>query len=276
MSNSFPAGPALAGAYSFRWFRRFGADDALAGWSLVGVLVGASLSLSLVAAAGVALAAETSADLGLVPVVVGVLALSVGMAVLFVKQEWVLSVLTRMVEGHRRRRRRRQQDVAGPNVSQGRDWLELLHELFERLAQFDLGWRGLAEVTAWGSGTWLLDCACFALAFLVVGSPIPWGALLLAYGAGQLAATLPFTPGGLGVVEGSIVVALVQFGGGTGASVEAVFVYRLISFWLELLVGWSAAGLLTLGVRRGRFPRGVRGPAPDGVEATEVHAESRG
>jgi len=36
-----------------------------------------------------------------------------------------------------------------------------------------------------------------------------WKGLLLAYGAGQLAADLPITPGGLGVVEGSLTIALV-------------------------------------------------------------------
>ena len=65
----------------------------------------------------------------------------------------------------------------------------------------------------WGTLNWLLDCACFAMMFLAIDAPIPWKGLLLAYGAGQLAATLPITPGGLGVVEGSITVALVAFGG---------------------------------------------------------------
>ncbi len=271
ISNSLPGGPALAAAYSFRWYRRFGADDALAGWTLIGALIGASLSLALGAAAGVALAADAGADEGLIPVVVGVLALSVGMAVLFVKQEWVLSVLTRLVA--RRRWHHDPADGDGPARRDGSrerrrrsDLTGRVMRLFERLGEFELGWRGLVQVTAWGGGTWLFDCACFVLAFKAVGAPIPWGALLLAYGAGQLAANLPITPGGLGAVEGSIQLALVEFGGATSpsaqaAAVAAVFVYRLISFWLELLVGWSAAGVLALGVRRGRFPREVTHPA---------------
>ena len=36
----------------------------------------------------------------------------------------------------------------------------------------------------------------FAFSFLAVGAGIPWKGLLLAYGAGQLAATLPIVPGG--------------------------------------------------------------------------------
>ena len=39
-----------------------------------------------------------------------------------------------------------------------------------------------------------------------VHAPVPWRGILLAYGAGQLAVNLPVTPGGLGVVEGSLTV----------------------------------------------------------------------
>jgi uncharacterized protein (TIRG00374 family) len=144
----------------------------------------------------------------------------------------------------------------------GVDLSPTMMRVLDRLGAFRLGWRGLATVVGWGLGTWLLDCTCFALAFLVVRAPIPWGALLLAYGAGQLAANLPITPGGLGVVEGSITAALVLFGGVKAGTVEAVFVYRLVSFWLELIVGWSWAGFLALGVRRGRWRVEVPGGAP--------------
>jgi hypothetical protein len=57
--------------------------------------------------------------------------------------------------------------------------------------------------------------------------------------------------------------------------VAAVFVYRLISFWFELVVGWAAAGVLALGARRGRWAAAhppeeaapAPGPAPAGVPA---------
>jgi len=112
------------------------------------------------------------------------------------------------------------------------------------------------------------------MTFLAIGVPIPWKGLLLAYGAGQLAANLPITPGGLGAVEGSITIALVFFGGSRTTTVDAVLIYRLISFWLVTLVGWVAWGALVVGIRRGRWDRSVRprwaGPAlatADGVPA---------
>src|ERR1700679_2734670 len=53
ITNSFPGGTAFSAVYGFRWFRRFGADDTLAAWSLAGTLVASIVSLSLVATAGV-------------------------------------------------------------------------------------------------------------------------------------------------------------------------------------------------------------------------------
>jgi hypothetical protein len=74
--------------------------------------------------------------------------------------------------------------------------------------------------------------------------------LLLAYGAGQLAANLPITPGGLGVVEGSLTIALVQFGGLKTSTIAVVLLYRILSFWIELPVGWGTWAALVWSDRR--------------------------
>jgi uncharacterized protein (TIRG00374 family) len=107
------------------------------------------------------------------------------------------------------------------------------------LTTVTLGARELAVVTAWGAANWVLDCGCLALCFVALGVGVPWKGLLLAYGAGQLAANLPITPGGLGVVEGSLTVALVAFGGAEGSTVAVVLLYRILSFWIELPTGWG-------------------------------------
>src|SRR5262249_54998933 len=83
---------------------------------------------------------------------------------------------------------------------------------------------------------------CLALSFLAVGDQPPWHRLLLGYGAAQLAAMLPFTPGGLGVVEGSLTLALVSYGGAYPTTLAAVLLYRLLSYWLILPAGLVAYG----------------------------------
>lgn len=78
---------------------------------------------------------------------------------------------------------------------------------------------------------WLADIAVLALAFLALHTTPPWTGLLLAYCAGQIAASMPVTPGGIGVVEGSITLALVAFGGDKTVTLAAVLLYRLITYW---------------------------------------------
>lgn len=96
--------------------------------------------------------------------------------------------------------------------------------------------------------SWVADVAVLAVAFLALNSSPPWTGLLLAYCAGQIAASLPVTPGGIGVVEGSITLALVAFGGAETITLAAVLLYRLIAYWSCIPAGglaWLALRLTT-------------------------------
>jgi hypothetical protein len=88
--------------------------------------------------------------------------------------------------------------------------------------------------------SWVADVAVLAIAFLALNSAPPWTGLLLAYCAGQIAASVPVTPGGIGVVEGSITLALVAFGGAETITLAAVLLYRLIAYWGCLPAGGLA------------------------------------
>jgi uncharacterized protein (TIRG00374 family) len=251
MINSVPAGSALAAVYGFRWFRRLGANDSLAVWALIGTVVVGVITLAVVAAGGLALATGYGASLDLVPVTVGVLLVSVAVGALFLYQRPQRAVAMWAVRASRR--------VTGRPLG---DAEARVARFLVQVTAFRPSKRVVASVLGWGVGNWVFDCACFAFCFLAVGAGIPWKGLLLSYGAGQLAANLPITPGGLGVVEGSITIALVAFGGSRLSTVEAVLIYRLLSFWAELVVGWAAAGWLALGVRSGRWRRRVRSTRP--------------
>jgi uncharacterized protein (TIRG00374 family) len=76
--------------------------------------------------------------------------------------------------------------------------------------------------------------------------------IALAYAAGQLVAVLPVTPGGLGIVEGSLTFALVAYGGAREQTLAAVLLYRLVSYWGLL----PAGALCYLGLRRARVQAG--------------------
>jgi hypothetical protein len=249
VTNSLPGGSAVSAVYGFRWFRRFGADDTLAAWSLVGVLVASVVSLSLVAAIGLALATGEGASLDLVPVIVGVLLITMALGALFVYERPLRSAVSLAIRASRAVAGRPRGDVAAQ-----------IEKVVAMATAVRLGWRQIVTITLWGVFNWLFDCACFAMMFLAVNASIPWKGLLLAYGAGQL----------------------VAFGGARVATVDAVLMYRVISFWLVLVVGWTLWGQLALQARRGRWilpafaanAAGVTGAASGrGVMASAISSE---
>jgi putative heme transporter len=111
------------------------------------------------------------------------------------------------------------------------------------LANASLGREGWGVGFLWTLLYWTCDLGCLAIAFPAVGMVPPWRGLLIAYAAGQLAALLPITPGGLGATVGSMSAALAAYGstsashGGTSGALAAVLLYRLINYWAVLPAG---------------------------------------
>lgn len=239
IADSLPAGPAFSSIYAFRQYRRRGADDALAGWTLLATLVCAALTLALIATAGVLLATRESAAYDLVGVTIGVLVLAAVADAVVWQRQWLARVMVAVLRLSRRL-------IGKPR----REAVEVVEDLLARLTSVHLTWRDLGATILAGLGNWAFDCACLACSFAAVGANVPWRGLLLAYGAGQLAANLPITPGGLGIVEGSLTIALVAFGGVEVSTVAAVLCYRIVSFWGFLPLGWSAWAGMTLAGRR--------------------------
>lgn len=101
-------------------------------------------------------------------------------------------------------------------------------------------------VLGWAGGNWLFDAASLWVCLWAYGLTVHPAALLMAYGAANLVGLLPLTPGGLGVVEGVLVPALVALGGAAVAPVTlGVLTWRLFEFWLPIPV----AGLAYLLIR---------------------------
>jgi uncharacterized membrane protein YbhN (UPF0104 family) len=248
IANSIPAGPLVASFYAFGQYRRRGADDTLAGWTLVAVLVSASVSLAVLTAVGVVVAGSAGHAYDLSGVTVAVLGATLTMGVLFVQRDALVWVATAMVRASRRLTR-------WPRGELG----DSVDRVIGRLTVVGLTPVRALVVLAYGLANWVFDCACLVCAFLAVGAPVPWRGLLLAYGAGQLAANLPITPGGLGVVEGSITIALSYFGGSEPAAIAAVLLYRILSFWLELPVGWGTWAGMAWVQRRAVVPVAMAG-----------------
>ena len=239
IQNSLPAGVVLAAAYAFRQYRRFGADDVLSGWVVVAMTILSLMSLSTLAAVGLAMAASTGSAFDLVGVIVGLVGAMAGLALLWARREWFLPYAVQVVRLGQWALRRPPADAH-----------HVVRSARARVSAISPSRRDWAVAGTMGAFNWIFDLGCLVMAFLAVHAAIPWRGMLLAYAAAQLATNLPITPGGLGVVEGSLTIALVAFGGAEASTVAAVLVYRLFNFWAMLPIGWCAYGILSVTGRR--------------------------
>jgi uncharacterized protein (TIRG00374 family) len=97
-------------------------------------------------------------------------------------------------------------------------------------------WAVVAVVAKWALDYFALVAAVAATGVRVQSLP-----LLLAYVAAAVLAMIPITPGGLGFVEAGLALTLVWAGLPSANATLATLAYRLVSYWLPLVVGIIAA-----------------------------------
>jgi uncharacterized protein (TIRG00374 family) len=249
---SFPGGGVLYLAYLYRQFRRRGADDLLSAWVVAAFNIVTFIALGLLSATGLALAYGVGSTNDLVEVIFSTVAASAFLSVIVIERRRVVPHITRTVALLQRLFHWPHRETPAAELVAG--WTAELGAVSPSRAMW-------IRAFVMGISNWLADLSCLVLSFFAVGVGVPWRGLLLAYAAGQLASTLPITPGGLGAAEGALTVALVNFGGGTNAMVATVLLYRMMSFWMMLPIGWFAWGALAVGARRERGPRRQLVPA---------------
>jgi uncharacterized membrane protein YbhN (UPF0104 family) len=88
-------------------------------------------------------------------------------------------------------------------------------------------------------GYWAFDNAVLWATFHAFGLSPPLTIILLGYLIGQLGGLLPI-PGGIGGIDGGLIGTLVLYGVPVAGAAAAVLAYRVILFWLPLVVGGIA------------------------------------
>jgi len=206
ISISLPAGSAVSAAYAFRQFRAGGASRAAA--TAVMVLSG------LLSALGLVLLYATSALTAASPFL-----LIAGGAVVLAAGVW----LTHHHSRHHERRLPR--------------WrlLRPVAEAFE--ASRSVAPRHWALALAAAVANWLTDLLCLAAAARAFDIEVGLLQIATIYLTVQLVRQIPLTPGGIGVIEISLLAGLVSIGAEQSASAAAVLAYRLLSCWLIIPVG---------------------------------------
>jgi uncharacterized protein (TIRG00374 family) len=134
-------------------------------------------------------------------------------------------------------------------------------QLVARFKQLSTDRRQLAKAFFFASANWLFDAASLFVFLGAFGRWVDPVALLVAYGVANIAAAIPFTPGGLGVLELTLIGILVGFGPPRAIVILGVVAWRLVNFWLPIPVG----GISYLSLR-------VHPPAPSPAGLAERRA----
>jgi uncharacterized protein (TIRG00374 family) len=88
-------------------------------------------------------------------------------------------------------------------------------------------------------GYWLFDNLVLLAAFHAFGVAPPLIIVLQAYLIGQLGGALPL-PGGLGGIDGGLIGTLIVYGVPAAEAAAAVLLYRVVLFWIPLIMGVPA------------------------------------
>ncbi len=228
LSATLPGGPVFSTTFNFQQLRRFGASAAVASWciALSGTL--STGALVVIGAAGGIMARHTGSWHTLVGYAVAALLIAFGVRLLAGRPELLDRPVRAMLAGVNRVRRR----PPGHGHDRLVGFVAQLREVRVHPANF-----AVAVVLALLN--WLFDALCLWLCCVAVGAgdinPVN---LVIAYCAGMAAASLPIVPGGLGVVDGALILGLIAGGLTSPLAVAAVVLYRLISFGFIIGLGW--------------------------------------
>jgi uncharacterized protein (TIRG00374 family) len=238
ISSSLPvAGPGLSSAFFIRQFRSRGLADGPVAWTMIVSSLVSSVALALVLAVGAAGAGSVTGAL-----------LGLGEAVLFLLPACALLAALRFPAFRRLINRVLAALVARLRRTFGRPSPEVAAAFESSLEELvairvpPTKYVGVLGLCVWN---WIADCLCLVASILATGSVVPWRGILLAYGAGVTASSIGLTPGGIGVTEAALSGGLVIAGLHGRASLDAVLIYRLISFWLVVLSGWCVMAAIS-------------------------------
>lgn len=248
LTGTLPGGFAWAAAWFYDQLGARGVSRFLRVWVFFVAGGVSSFALFVVIAAGVEIAGTRGPFsslrwlvllLAVVPVVV--------VAVEVLRDRRPVSFLVGWVGG-----RVEQRVPGGPRLLEG------ARQLVARFTAVRLGPGGWAEVLSLALANWLLDGVVVVASLEALGVHVPWDGILVVYGLTQISASIPITPGGIGVVEGSMVALLLAYGVPWDGALAPALLYRIVSFWSLVPVGWGVWSVLEASTRRRRATAGRR------------------
>jgi hypothetical protein len=227
LGSILPAGSAASNALGFRLITSSGIQKADAGFALATAGIGSAVILNVLLWLGLVVSIPLR---GGNPVygtaaVAGAILMAIVGAIIFglIDDKGRLHRLVRWVY-----------DRIGRD---GKSAATLIDHLRDRIRGLVAERDVLRRVLMWGTANWLLDLTALWLFMRAFGGSVSIDALLVAFGLANVIASVPITPGGLGIVEGVYIPTLVGFGLPVTTATVTVLTYRIAQYWLPILVG---------------------------------------
>ena len=209
MINSLPGGQAISTIYWYAQLRRYSVQRSVAAFALlVSTLVGIA-TLVLLAASGLAAGSHGFASRARFPVLA--VAAAIIIAAVLGRRQFVPAALW----AFRR--------LGGPDAA----------------PEQPVAANHLLSLLVLGFLNWLFDAAVLFAALAAMGQSIPVRGVVVAYSLGQLVSVIPILPGGGGTIEATMSAGLVLAGGTGAAVIAAVLLYRIVSAWGLVPLGWG-------------------------------------
>lgn len=236
VANTLPGGGAIAIAVAYAMFRSWGFPDSVivlftldtGVWNMF-----LKLGLPVIALAILALTGHASGA-SVIPALIGLAAL-VGSITCFALILWKKKFAYSIGSGLGRAVTAIRKVVRKPPVgSWGEDAVRFRKQTNTLVAR---RWVAMTASTV-VSHLSLFLVLLLALRYAgVSGAQVSWPQILAVFAFGRLASAVPFTPGGLGVVEAAYIQGLVIAGGAHARVVAAVLVFRALTYGIQIPLG---------------------------------------
>jgi len=243
VSATLPGGVAWAASWAFGQLKRRGVDPFLRVWVFLVAGAVSSFALFLVVFAGIEFAG------GRGPVA------NLRWAALALASIPVAAVMAGGVRHTRPARALGSWIIRELDSVPGGRWLvRSVRAVVTRVGAIHMGPLRWAQVLGFALLNWLYDCMVLVVSLVALHVPVPWRGIFVVYGLTQIAATIPITPGGLGVVEGGLVALLHAYGVPTEQAFAVTILFRIVSFWGLVPIGWVVWVALDVRQRHGLRP----------------------
>lgn len=130
----------------------------------------------------------------------------------------------------------------------------------------------LFRVIGWATANWLLDIAALWVFLRAFGESTDADAIVVAFGLVNVLAVIPITPGGLGIIDGGLPLALTGFGLTKAVAVLGTATYRLAQYFFPIVLGGMLYASLRVGpwsIKRREKLKRLRELAGEAAESSE-------